>query len=90
MHVRMRRYAADTGHGLIGDFSAWARANSYHFETEPGDMRIAIEILGRFELKLRAPDALHLAICQRAGAALLTFDDDQAAAAAALGIPLAA
>jgi len=48
-----------------------------------------IEFVRRLELKLRAPDALHLAICRRVGAALLTFDDNQAAAAAVLGVALA-
>ena len=36
---------------------------------------------------LKLPDAIHLAICQRIGAALLTGDRQQAAAAAEMSIP---
>ena len=40
----------------------------------------------RFDLKLRAPDALHAAICRRLGMRLVTLDRRLAAAARALGI----
>jgi uncharacterized protein len=40
-------------------------------------------------LPLRAPDAIHIAMAQRVGAALVTFDRRMAAAARALGIAAA-
>jgi len=36
---------------------------------------------------LRAPDAIHLAVADRLGATIATFDRGLAAAAEALGIP---
>lgn len=53
------------------------------------DVRLAGQFVRRFDLKLRAPDAMHLAICRRIGTRLLSFDDDQCAAAVQLGISLA-
>jgi predicted nucleic acid-binding protein len=41
----------------------------------------------RFDLKLRAPDALHLAICRRLQARLVTLDNNLARAARALDVP---
>jgi predicted nucleic acid-binding protein len=40
----------------------------------------------RFELMLRAPDALHAAACKRAGHRLVTLDKRLAAAAKDLGV----
>ena len=58
--------------------------------TAPADVASATTFVRRLDLTLRVPDALHLAICTRVGAALLTVDAQQAAAATRLGIPLAA
>ena len=58
--------------------------------TTPADVAAATGFVRRLDCKLRAPDALHLAICARVGATLLTLDANQAAAATVLGIPLAA
>lgn len=89
MHVRMGRYPAATGHELIEDFESWAGSFANLFQLQATDTRDAINFLRRFELKLRTPDALHLAICKRAGAHLASFDDDQSNASNMLGIPLA-
>lgn len=43
-------------------------------------------MLGRFDLNLRAGDALHLAICRHAGATLLTYDRLLLGAASAFGV----
>lgn len=42
------------------------------------------------DTSLRTPDALHLAICRRLGAELLTFDQGMIAAARSLGVSIAA
>jgi predicted nucleic acid-binding protein len=42
--------------------------------------------LRRLDLTLRTPDALNIAIAQRAGAAMATFDARMAEAAQALGL----
>ena len=48
--------------------------------------RVARGFIGRFDLPLKAPDALHLAICATEGLRLLTFDEQLARNATALGI----
>ncbi len=53
---------------------------------DDGDMATAGRILERFELGLRAGDALHLAIARRLREPLVTFDRRLAAAAEAVGV----
>jgi predicted nucleic acid-binding protein len=73
---------------------AWARAELLpQFAlviVEPADMDDAEALLERFELGLRAGDALHLAIARRLGEPLLTFDRRLAAAAESLGVEVLA
>lgn len=57
---------------------------------EPIDLLQAATLLERFELGLRAGDALHLAITRRLGEPLLTLDRRLAASAAALGVAVVA
>jgi predicted nucleic acid-binding protein len=45
-------------------------------------------MLRQLELKLRAPDAIHLAVAQRLKVAIATFDQPMAKAAHMLGIPV--
>ncbi|MGD9894775.1 MAG: type II toxin-antitoxin system VapC family toxin [Dehalococcoidia bacterium] len=51
-----------------------------------GHYRVAREFIGRFDLPLKAPDSLHLAICATEGLRLLTLDEQLARNATALGI----
>lgn len=57
---------------------------------EPGDLARAEGWMRSFTLRLRTPDALHLALALRSGARLATMDRTLAEDAATLGIPLAA
>jgi hypothetical protein len=50
------------------------------------DARLAYAYVRRFELRLRAPDALHLAIARHLDVSLVTLDRRMAAAARELGI----
>lgn len=54
------------------------------------DMRVAFELLRDGVRPLKAPDALHIAVCQRLGANLLTFDGGMAAVAKEIGVPVVA
>ncbi len=54
-------------------------------EMTPGDLAAATMFLRRLDLPLRTPDALHIAIAQRVGAMLVTFDRQMAASARTLG-----
>jgi predicted nucleic acid-binding protein len=53
------------------------------------DARLVYVYVRRFDLGLRAPDALHLAITRRLDATLVTLDRRLAAAANQLGVAVA-
>ncbi|MDO9709095.1 type II toxin-antitoxin system VapC family toxin [Paracraurococcus lichenis] len=86
--VRMRDLTPDQGSRMLAVFDAWVAANAAPLAVDPADIRVAAAFVRRFEFGLRAPDALHLAVCQRLGLPLLTFDARQALAAARLGLAL--
>ncbi len=67
----------------------WATRSTERIETTTADVRGAEAFLRRLDLNLRTPDALNIAIAQRAGAALATFDARMASAAHALGAEVA-
>jgi predicted nucleic acid-binding protein len=51
---------------------------------------IAVEVfLRRLDLALRTPDAINIAMAQRLGATLVTFDKKMAAAARSIGTAVA-
>lgn len=84
--VRMGLMAETQATIRLDEFDAWRAATSLPVETQPSDVRIAAAYIRRFDLRLRAPDALHLAMVQRVDAALVTLDRRMARAAATLGI----
>lgn len=62
---------------------AWAGAAE---PLESEDIRLAERLVRIFDLKLRAPDAIHAALCLRHRHALATLDRGLARAARALGV----
>ncbi|HEX4765474.1 MAG TPA: type II toxin-antitoxin system VapC family toxin [Lichenihabitans sp.] len=54
-------------------------------ETTSSDVKVAETFLRRFDVNLRTPDALNIAIAKRVDAALVTFDEKMAAAASVIG-----
>ena len=70
----------------LADFDTWRAATSSSADTHAADARLANTYVRRFELMLRAPDALHLAIVNRLRATLVTFDRRLERAAQELGI----
>ncbi|MGD9616467.1 MAG: PIN domain-containing protein [Alphaproteobacteria bacterium] len=58
-------------------------------EISPADVAAATIFLRRLDLTLRTPDAFHLAIAQRLGATLVTFDRRMAGSAGTLGVAVA-
>lgn len=70
----------------LADFDHWKAAATVPIETGAQDIRTADAILRRLDFSLRTPDALHVAIVQRLGSDLVTFDDRMAASARALGL----
>jgi predicted nucleic acid-binding protein len=83
-----------TGHLTAKDFDAVSHQvrafPNAHARAPVGEEHFlaAMKLVGRRELKLRAGDALHLAIASDFGLTLATFDSDLAAAAQAVGVPV--
>jgi predicted nucleic acid-binding protein len=55
-------------------------------QTTASDIASAAAFIRRLDLNLRAPDAINIAIADRVGAALATFDERMAASARALKV----
>jgi len=84
--VRTGRLSSVTAQRHLADFDNWRAGSADIAEMEASDCRLAGNFVRRFELKLRAPDALHAAICHRLGFQLVTLDRRLAEAARELGI----
>jgi uncharacterized protein len=84
--VRTRLLDEVGAHSRLADFEAWRAATSSPIDLHAADARLAYIYVRRFDLALRAPDALHLAVARRLGATLVTLDRRMARAAAELGI----
>jgi predicted nucleic acid-binding protein len=84
--VRTRRLQAVDGTDCLSDFDVWRAAMTRPAEIHAADVRLADVYVRRFDLGLRAPDALHLAIARRLDATLITLDRRLAAAAREMGI----
>lgn len=68
------------------ELDKWLTAPAAKTEVMLEDFLMARGFCRDERLIIRASDALHLAVVQRTGCALATFDDDMAKAAHALGI----
>ncbi len=86
--VRTRMLEAADAQARLADFDAWRSTDARLIDVEGADIRLAGVIVRRFDLMLRAPDALHVAICRRLSGRLVTMDHRLAAAAADLGVPV--
>jgi predicted nucleic acid-binding protein len=84
--LRMRLQTVEEGSVRLADFDAWRAAASSAADMHAADARLAYAYVRRFDLALRAPDALHLAIAGRLDATLVTLDQRLATAARELGI----
>ena len=87
--VRMGLLGSAEASARLTDFDAWRAGTSSVVEMHPADARLAYAYARRFDLKLRAPDALHLAIARRLDAMLVTLDGRLANAARELGVAVA-
>jgi uncharacterized protein len=87
--VRMRDLTRDEGRLAFAQFDTWIARSVRRRELTTADIASAERILRRLDVNLRAPDALHVAIAERIGATLVTFDQRMAANARALGMAVA-
>lgn len=85
--VRMRLRTADQGDRLLATLDDWVAAAGLSVDVQAFDVRETVLLVRQFDLKLRAPDALHIAICRRLDARPITLDIHLAAAARSLGLP---
>ena len=84
--IRVGRLQASDATARLADFDAWRAATTAPAEIHAADIRLAGAYVRRFDLALRAPDALHVAVARRLDAALVTLDRRLAAAARELGV----
>ena len=84
--VRMRELTGLQSSAMLDDFDDWFAAEASPVPLESSDFRTAITLVRRFELMLRTPDALHLAISMRLSAELVTFDRRLALTAQTIGL----
>ncbi len=84
--LRVRALTLTESLTILSDFDLWRGRSAVAAETTPADVAVATLHVRRFELILRGPDAVHLAVAQRLDAVLYTFDERMAAAAEALGL----
>jgi len=82
--VRTRTLPADEARIAFSTFDAWSARVAQRIATTSADVRAAEAFLRRLDLTLRTPDALNIAIAQRASAVLATFDAAMANCARAL------
>lgn len=83
---RRGEISADMATRTFSTIQAFARQSCESIACAPKDQTVAQAWLGRYELNLRAGDALHLAMAHHAGMVLVTYDKLLLASAAALGI----
>lgn len=83
--VRIRLLTPNEARAAFSTFDAWTAGRARWEQMTSIDVTSAAGFLRRLDLALRAPDAINIAIAQRIGADLLTFDVQMAAGARALG-----
>lgn len=87
--VRMRELTVDAARKAFATFDGLAPRIVQRIETSSADIKSAETFLRRLDLALRAPDAITIAIAERIGASLMTFDDKMAASARTLDVEVA-
>ena len=70
----------------LAAFDIWRASMTTAPAMAATDARLAEAFVRRFDLMLRAPDALHIAMCRRLDLTLVTLDRRLARAARALGL----
>ena len=84
--VRAGEMTVDAARKAFATFDKMAPGAVQRIETSSADIKSAEALLRRLDLALRAPDAVNIAIAQRIGASLMTFDEKMAASARMLEV----
>ncbi len=87
--VRSGEIGTDQAWAGFADFDAWRSRATQRLEIVSSDVSVADAYLRRLDLNLRAPDAIHIAMADRIGATLATFDRRLGDCARNLGVAVA-
>ena len=87
--VRMAELTGAEAQIVFTNFDAWTARATQRIGISTADIRAAEAFLRRLDLTLRTPDALNIAIAERAAATLVTFDKKMATCARTLGVVVA-
>jgi predicted nucleic acid-binding protein len=86
--VRTRDLRAGEAQSAFSNFDTWCARHTRTVEIDSSDIAGATRLMRRLDLSLRTPDALHIAIAQRTGCRMLTFDRTMSKAARTIGVEL--
>lgn len=87
--VRTKEITPRQARDVFANFDAWTTRAAQRVETLATDVTVADAWIRRLDLKLRAPDAINIAIALRVNAQLATFDDHMLISARKLGLKIA-
>ena len=88
--VRMDLVSEDDARAIFSRFDAWRTRSAQAAHVSDIDVQTANAIIRRLDLNVRAPDAINLAMAQRLGASIATFDRRMSDNAQALGLAITA
>lgn len=86
--VRAGKAREEAASSAFRALDTWCAAAAEPVSTTGLDVTLAEAWLRRFDLGLRTQDAIHVAIAERLGATLATFDAGMARAARTIGLPV--
>ena len=86
--LRVGQFGMSDAQLALSNFDAWLPLATQQVSMTSAGIKVAEAYLRRLDLSLRTPDALHIAMVQRTGAVLLTFDKKMAECARILGVPV--
>ena len=84
--VRMGELTAEIARERLALFDEWTASDTISLPLDTADIRRAIIMVRRFDLKLLMPDAIHAALCARHELRLVTLDERLAEAARELQV----
>jgi predicted nucleic acid-binding protein len=87
--VRMRIFTGAEAEAVFDDFEIWRLREADRPGILASDVATAASFIRRLDLTLRTADAINIAMAERIGATLATFDIKMGESARAIGVPVA-
>lgn len=85
-HVRTKDIKKNDARAAFANFDTWTAQATQRVRISATDIIAAEVLVRRLDLALRTPDAINIAMAQRMGATLATFDKKMSAAARSIAI----